>query len=613
MVTSSSDTAAFNLKALDLQQLYNKLYPLCRSITGLGYRQSLAILQEYMPLQIEAFTSGSSVCNWTVPPEWILHHATLKDRAGSVLLDTDIDPMCLLNYSCSFHGKVSRQELEAHLFSLPNQPSVIPYATSYYKSNWGFCLSEQQKGSLQDDYYQVDIDTEHKADGAVLVGSCELKGKSDRIVLLTSYLCHPCMLNNELSGPIALVYLYYLLAALPERQYTYRFVINPETIGSICYLSSHAQELKEKVEYGMVLTCLASHYKTGHGISPIKSIDPQALLARLQEQHSFTANSEECFSALHEEIHNSISQNFLAMPLIFKLSRQSQMDEIAEALHPQFQQQHTGSNLSGSSSLQQRYYPEYHAAQLNGTEHTHDPRQSLDDARMQQQMDMLQRSAPPLLSSSGLFEHIELPSSAYTYGIDRFLTSWQERFPQDVALIPFTPTRGSDERQYCSALLNLPMVSVIRSMHGIDNYAAYHTKADNQAEFSLDSIVDSALKIFDVLQAYALCQHSILAQYIGEPQLGKYQLYPDINSFNVSTKRMTTRYGSTLLPNILKLLSLADGSLSIEELAKILNISLYELMDLVRTLESKHLIAYQAPQKPAAKPLATTTQAQTSA
>lgn len=141
--------------------------------------------------------------------------------------------------------------------------------------------------------------------------------------------------------------------------------------------------------------------------------------------------------------------------------------------------------------------------------------------------------------------------------------------------------------------MNLPVVSVIRSMYGVDNYAAYHTQADNQAEFSLDSIVDSALKIFDVLQSYALRQHSVMAQFIGEPQLGKYHLYPDSNSFNVNVRRRTTTYGSSLLPNILSILNLADGTLSIRELSKVLNLSLYELMDLLRTLESKKLIAYQ--------------------
>lgn len=109
--------SASNTTALDLQQLYNELYPLCRSITGFGYRQSLEIIQRYIPLQIEEFTSGSTVCNWTVPPEWLLHRATLKDIAGHVILDTDINPMCLLNYAESFHGKVSRQELESHFFT----------------------------------------------------------------------------------------------------------------------------------------------------------------------------------------------------------------------------------------------------------------------------------------------------------------------------------------------------------------------------------------------------------------------------------------------------------------------------------------------------------------
>lgn len=271
-----------NLPKLDLQQLYNELFPLCRSITGVGYRQSLDILKRYIPLSIESYPSGSQVCNWTVPPEWILHRAVLKDSKGKVILDTDLNPMCLLNYSAPFHGTVTRQELEKHLFSLPDMPNIKPYVTAYYNHKWGFCLDQLQRNTLTDDTYEVCIDTEYKEDGAVLVGTCDLSGKSDRIVMLSSYLCHPCMLNNELSGPLALIYLYYLLAALPERPYTYRFIINPETIGSICYLSRHAQELNDKLELGVVLTCLASPYKTGYGISPIDSIDPQAIFERAQ-------------------------------------------------------------------------------------------------------------------------------------------------------------------------------------------------------------------------------------------------------------------------------------------------------------------------------------------
>lgn len=611
--------SASNTTALDLQQLYNELYPLCRSITGFGYRQSLEIIQRYIPLQIEEFTSGSTVCNWTVPPEWLLHRATLKDIAGHVILDTDINPMCLLNYAESFHGKVSRQELESHFFTLDNQPNVTPYVTSYYKRKWGFCLNAWQKASLQDDYYQVDIDTEYKTDGAVLVGSCDLKGKSDKIIFISSYLCHPCMLNNELSGPIALIYLYYLLSAVPERQYTYRFILNPETIGSICYLSRHATELKEKLVFGFVINTLASQYKTGHGVSPIKTVDPQAIITRLEQQApSNTASSTtdatslaaSFFSALHEELNASISCNFLPTPLIFKLSRQSLMDEFTAALPlQQHSQANTGtSSDNASSDLQQRYYHEYDFAKINGTENTQEPSQALDAVRMQQQMKSLHNRAHPLQSFPDAWAQLKIPASTYSYGIDRFLTSWQENSPDEVALLPFSPLVGSDERQYCSALMNLPVVSISRTMAGFDKYASYHTQADNQQEFSLDSVVDSALKIFDVLQAYSIHQQYVTAQYIGEPQLGKYNLYPSINNFNVGIKRMASRYSNISLPNILSLLNFANGTLSIWELAKILKISLYELMDLLRTLESKHLIAYQATKTPILATLAQTAQ-----
>lgn len=136
-----------NLPKLDLQQLYNELFPLCRSITGVGYRQSLDILKRYIPLSIESYPSGSQVCNWTVPPEWILHRAVLKDSTGKVILDTDLNPMCLLNYSAPFHGTVTRQELEQHLFSLPDMPNIKPYVTAYYNHKWGFCLDQLQRNA----------------------------------------------------------------------------------------------------------------------------------------------------------------------------------------------------------------------------------------------------------------------------------------------------------------------------------------------------------------------------------------------------------------------------------------------------------------------------------
>lgn len=610
-----------SLPEIDLQAVYDELFPLCRSITGAGFRQSLEILQRYIPFKVEEFKSGSQVCNWTVPPEWILHKAELKDSRGRVILSTEQNPMCLLNYSAAFKGRVSRAELESHLYTLPDMPVIQPYATSYYKRNWGFCLTELQKEQLNDEFYDVFIDTEHKEDGAVLVGSCELKGKSDKIVLLTSYLCHPSMLNNELSGPLVLIYLYMLLSALPERQYTYRFLLNPETIGSICYLSHHAEELKERLEYGMVLTCLATGYKTGHGVETGCKVSPQAVLDQLLQENSSAAHwgqnlPYQFFHALLNDIRCSYASNFLDMPLIFKMSRQSMMDEVHWALgHSRCTSNGSAStgSTSGTGSLEQttaeqsstwlknhpttakeRYFAEWDAAAAYGATKPLAPCHKQDITKMQLQMDNLRCSIALPYGADSKDKMLPEPSF-YTYDCDRLLFSWQAQRSRDVVLIPFTPLSGSDERQYCSSLINLPVISAVRTMYGNNNYPFYHTCSDNQDEFALDSIPDSALKLFDLIELYERRRESVTATNIGEPQLGKYKLYPEVNSYRSNMTRTSTRYSfaqrASLLTDILKILSFADGSLNLIELIRIMNLSPYELMDLLRTLESKGLLS----------------------
>lgn len=595
---------ATSLPEIDLQAIYDELFPICRSITGLGFRQSLKILQRYIPFTIEEYKSGSQVCNWTVPPEWELNKAELRDSNDQVILSTEQNPMCLLNYSVAFKGRVSREELESHLYTLPEMPAIQPYVTSYYKKNWGFCLTEQQKEKLCDDFYDVFIDTKHKEDGAVLVGSCELKGKSNKIVMLSSYLCHPCMLNNELSGPLTLIYLYVLLSALPERQYTYRFIINPETIGSICYLSHHSEELKERLEYGMVLTCLATQYKTGNDIEHGGKVSPKSVFDQLLKTNSSASNwgqnlPYQFFHALLNEIRCSYASNFLDMPLIFKMSRQSMMDEIHWALghkkstiKTQIEQDNTWLT-NHPITVKERYYPNWDKTAHIKTTEKLDICHKQDISKMQFQMDSLRSKIA--LSYGNDSKDKKLPEpSFYTYACDQLLFSWQAQRSQDLVLIPFTPLEGSDERQYCSALMNLPVISAIRTMYSIEGYPFYHTVADNQNYFSLDSIPDSALKLFDLIELYERRQGSVKATNIGEPQLGKYQLYPDVNNYNSNKKRQSTKYRfaqrTSLLIDILKILSFADGSLNLIELIKIMNLSPYELMDLLRTLESKGLL-----------------------
>lgn len=240
---------------LDLNALFDQLFPICRSITGEGIRQSMYLLQHVMPLQIHAVPSGSKVFDWEVPPEWQLHRATLTAPDGTVILDTASSNLHVLNFSAPFSGELSLDELQPHLYSIPELPSAIPYVTSYYQRRWGLCLSHEQRQALEPGRYKVHIDTEIRP-GALNYATAFLAGESRETILLTSYLCHPSLANNELSGPLALVQLYHLLAALPQRRYSYQFLLIPETIGSITYLATAGQDLAPHLVAGMVLTCL---------------------------------------------------------------------------------------------------------------------------------------------------------------------------------------------------------------------------------------------------------------------------------------------------------------------------------------------------------------------
>jgi|JI7StandDraft_1071085.scaffolds.fasta_scaffold00562_20 aminopeptidase-like protein len=246
---------------LDLNALFDQLFPICRSITGAGIRQSMHMLQQVMPLQIHAVPSGRKVFDWEVPPEWQLHRATLTAPDGTVILDTDSSNLHVLNFSTPFIGELSLEELQPHLYSIPELPTAIPYVTSYYQRRWGLCLSHEQRQALTPGRYNVQIDTEIRA-GVLNYATAFLPGDSGETILITSYLCHPSLANNELSGPLALAQLYHLLAELPQRRYSYQFLLIPETIGSITYLATEGKDLAPNLVAGMVLTCLGGPNQT---------------------------------------------------------------------------------------------------------------------------------------------------------------------------------------------------------------------------------------------------------------------------------------------------------------------------------------------------------------
>ncbi len=248
----------------EIEELFDRLWPLLRSLTGPGVRATHDILGEYIPLERHEIPSGTRCFDWTVPPEWVVRRAYLLDPRGRKVLDVAENNLHLLNYSAPFQGSLSLEDLRPHLYSLPDLPEAIPYVNSYYNRNWGFCLSHRQLQSLEPGTYQVVIDTE-LIEGSLTISDCLLPGESSQEVLLTSYTCHPSLANNELGGMIVLAFLYRRLAGLPRRRYTYRFVLGPETLGSLLYLKEHGEHLRRHLVAGYVLQCLATghpfHYK----------------------------------------------------------------------------------------------------------------------------------------------------------------------------------------------------------------------------------------------------------------------------------------------------------------------------------------------------------------
>ncbi|MES9855334.1 MAG: DUF4910 domain-containing protein [Sedimenticola sp.] len=237
------------------------LFPIMRSITGPGIEESIRLMQNFMPLEMEKVSTGEKVFDWTVPPEWHLKHARLWGPDGTLICDTDAHTLHVVSYSEPIDATLSLDELESHLHSLPNLPDAIPYVTSYYSRTWGFCLKHNERVLLQPGNYRVQIESEFK-DGGVPFATCVLPGDSEREILLTSYLCHPSLANNELSGPLTLLALYRRLKAWPKRRYSYRFLINPETIGSLCFLSRYHDHLRNNLEAGFILTCMGGPAET---------------------------------------------------------------------------------------------------------------------------------------------------------------------------------------------------------------------------------------------------------------------------------------------------------------------------------------------------------------
>lgn len=424
--------------------LFDRLFPITRSITGPGLRESLDIFGEYMPLRRDQVTSGTAVFDWVVPQEWVLIRGVLTGPDGEVIADSDRSNLQVVNYSTPVDVELDLEDLQPHLHSIPDQPDLIPYVTTYYRDAWGFCLTHAARQALKPGRYRAVIQS-RKYDGGVDFADCVLPGESGREVLLTSYLCHPSLANNELSGPLVLLGLFDRISRWKRRRFSYRFVLAPETIGSLCYLFRHGDRLKNSLAGGLVLTCLGGPDET----------------------------------------------------LSYKTSRR------------------------GTSTM---------------------------DA---------------LVAGLGAEEGYRVR--------------------------PFTPTSGSDERQFCSPGFNLPMGQMGRTLYG--DYAGYHTSGDDKAFMGIAPLVDAIDRIEALLRRHEYAGVFVNQAPYGEAQLGRRGLYPSVNSPTTwATSSDQVVDSRVLLNRILTVLSECDGEHRMIDIAARLDCSLNELMPVVDRLEAEGLL-----------------------
>ena len=242
----------------EMYTLCNKLFPICRSITGNGVRETLRVLQNICPaMTLHEVPTGTQVFDWTVPKEWNIRDAWIKNSKGEKILDFAKSNLHVMGYSIPVNQKVTLEELLPLIHTQPDQPDAIPYVTSYYKERYGFCMSQLQKDALQEDIYHIYIDSDLK-DGSLTYGEILIpstEGNKDEIFLST-YVCHPSMANNELSGPAVTIYLAKWLWEKKHRRYNYRIIFIPETIGAITYLSQHLPEMKKNIRAGFNISCV---------------------------------------------------------------------------------------------------------------------------------------------------------------------------------------------------------------------------------------------------------------------------------------------------------------------------------------------------------------------
>ncbi len=271
MVPSSAEVPSFwpeltqapEVLEQELHGMVSRLYPLPRSLTGEGVRETLRILRSWIPVEIQEVPSGTPVFDWEVPREWRVREAYILSPRGERIADFAEHNLHLVGYSASFRGHLSLAELLPHLHSLPEHPDWIPYRTSYWRETWGFCLPNRKVSSLPEGTYEVVVDTE-LFDGFLTYGELSLRGENEEEILFSTHICHPSLANDNLSGMVVLAALARELATRPSRRWSYRFLFAPGTIGSIAWLARN-EALLPRIRGGLVLAGLGDagpfHFK----------------------------------------------------------------------------------------------------------------------------------------------------------------------------------------------------------------------------------------------------------------------------------------------------------------------------------------------------------------
>lgn len=247
-----------HVNGLQMYELIKELYPICRSITGNGVRETLKIIKKHIPLEIFDVPTGTKVFDWEVPKEWNINDAYIISPNGEKILDFKQSNLHIVNYSIPIKKKISFDELKKHLHYIPEKPDTIPYLTSYYKEDWGFCIQYNKFKNLKNGEYDIVIDST-LSKGSLTYGEFFIKGKTENEILISTYVCHPSMCNDNLSGVVLAVFLAKYLSSV-SNFYSIRFLFIPETIGAITWLSKNEKHIK-KIKHGLVITCIGDNGK----------------------------------------------------------------------------------------------------------------------------------------------------------------------------------------------------------------------------------------------------------------------------------------------------------------------------------------------------------------